>query len=178
MKFWDTSAIVPLLLSEATTAALTTAYARDPDMLVWWGTDVECVSAIARLEREHPLESATVTTALTRLDALAAAWQEVQPAAGVRRVAVRLLRVHPLRAADSLQLAAAIVASENNPSSLEIVTLDDRLVLAAEREGFPVVRPDAGGYTRGDEWVEQEGSVGTGGTETSPRQSKTRRKPG
>lgn len=142
MKFWDTSAIVPLLLSEATTAALTATYARDPDMLVWWGTDVECVSAIARLEREHFLESAAVTTALARLDALAAAWQEVQPAVGVRRVAVRLLRVHPLRAADSLQLAAAIVASENNPSSLEIVTLDDRLALAAEREGFPVVRPD------------------------------------
>jgi predicted nucleic acid-binding protein len=136
VKYWDTSAIVPLLLSEEATAALTAEYDRDPGMLVWWGTDVECVSAIARLERDQPLESATVTTALARLDALAAAWQEVQPTVTVRRIAVRLLRVHPLRAADSLQLAAAIVASESDPSTLQIVTLDGRLAQAADKEGF------------------------------------------
>ena len=139
MKYWDTSAIVPLLISEPATAALTANYELDPDMLVWWGTDVECVSAIARVEREHLVPSATVSGALARLDALAAAWQEVQPSATVRRVAVRLLRVHPLRAADSLQLAAAIVAAENDPSSLPLVTLDARLAHAAEREGFSVL---------------------------------------
>jgi uncharacterized protein len=139
MKYWDTSAIVPLLINESASTALTAQYEHDPDMLVWWGTDVECVSAIARLEREESLPSSTVSDALARLDALAAAWQEVQPSATVRRVAVRLLRVHPLRAADSLQLAAAIVAAENDPSSLPLLTLDDRLAQAAEREGFPVL---------------------------------------
>jgi predicted nucleic acid-binding protein len=56
-------------------------------------------------------------------------------------MATRLLRVHPLRAADALQLAAAIIAAEDDPRSLPFVTLDDRLALAAEREGFPVVDP-------------------------------------
>lgn len=45
-----------------------------------------------------------------------------------------------LRAADALQLAAALAAAENNPSALSIVTLDDRLAEAAEREGFPLMR--------------------------------------
>jgi hypothetical protein len=46
------------------------------------------------------------------------------------------LRVHPLRAADALQLAAAYIAAERRPSSLELVILDDRLAAAARREGF------------------------------------------
>jgi hypothetical protein len=48
--------------------------------------------------------------------------------------------VHPLRAADSLQLAAAIIAAEREPTTLEFVSLDDRLGEAASREGFRVVR--------------------------------------
>jgi hypothetical protein len=49
------------------------------------------------------------------------------------------LRVHPLRAADALQLAAAFIAAERRPSSLELVTLDDRLAVAARKEGFAVI---------------------------------------
>ena len=65
--------------------------------------------------------------------------REVLPADSVRASAQRLLRVHPLRAADSLQLAAALLACEQDPPSLELVCLDDRLAEAAGREGFPVV---------------------------------------
>lgn len=139
MRFWDTSAIVPLLHAESATPAIQAEYGRDPEMAVWWATDVECISAIAREERVGSLEPAIVSDALARLDALAAAWQEVEPSAVVRRLAARLLRVHPLRASDSLQLAAAIVASENEPTSMSLVTLDDRLALAARREGFTVI---------------------------------------
>ncbi|MGQ0776812.1 MAG: type II toxin-antitoxin system VapC family toxin [Pseudonocardiales bacterium] len=115
----------------------------DPVMLVWWATQVECVSAIARLERQDDLSSDATLAALERLDALADGWSEVQPVEAARRAARRLLRVHSLRGADALQLAAAIVAAEGHPSSLEIVTLDDRLTDAARREGF-VVRGDVG----------------------------------
>ena len=38
---------------------------------------------------------------------LSSGWHEVVPSSRVRSAAERLLRVHPLRAADSLQLAAA-----------------------------------------------------------------------
>lgn len=99
------------------------------------------MSALARLEREGSLSAPAVSAALGRLAALADAWQEVQPVAMVRQTAVRLLRVHPLRTSDALQLAAAIVAAEDHPATMPLVTLDERLAQAADREGFPVVRP-------------------------------------
>ncbi len=136
MKFWDSSAIVPLLVSEATTETMQAVAADDPSMLVWWATPVECVSAISRLERDGSLTTDGTGVALQRLDALAEAWNEIQPVEAARIAARRVLRVHALRAADALQLAAALIAAERNPGSLELVTLDDRLLDAARREGF------------------------------------------
>ncbi len=78
---------------------------------------------------------------MRRLSGLASAWQEVQPITLVRQTAIRLLRVHPLRTTDALQLAAANAAAEYHPEALAIVTFDERLAQAAEREGFPVTRP-------------------------------------
>lgn len=138
MRFWDSSALVPLLAAEAATPRILAAYAQDSDHAVWWATPVECASAIARLEREGALSSRDAGTAFARLDALAAGWSQVEPSDELRETARRLLRVHPLRAADALQLAAAYVAAERRPPTLTFVTLDDRLREAAAREGFIV----------------------------------------
>ncbi len=59
----------------------------------------------------------------------------------VRRHAERVVEAHPLRAADALQIAAALVAAEEDPGSLPFVTLDRNLAEAAEREGFRVYLP-------------------------------------
>lgn len=142
MRFWDTSAVVPLLTDEPSSPAVLRQFEGDPQLVAWWGTKIECVSAVTRRERDGALDAQSMVGALDRLDALSLVWTEVEPGQRVRQVAVRLLRVHPLRAAAALQLAAAIVASEDQPASLPFVTLDDRLAQAAEREGFPVVRPD------------------------------------
>jgi len=107
-------------------------------MFVWWGSQVECVSALARLEREGVLDELTVSLALGRLRQLASTWQEIDASDALREAAVRFVRVHPLRTADALQLAAAYLASERRPSSLEFVTLDERLAIAARKEGFAV----------------------------------------
>ena len=115
---------------------------RDPDMLVWWGSQVECASALARLERNGAIEPREATLAFQRLTQLAGAWHEIEPSELVRENAVRLLRVHPLRAADALQLAAAFVAAEHRPVSLQVVTLDDRLADAMGKEGFVVTEVD------------------------------------
>ena len=143
MKFWDSSAVVPLLLAERASDGLLALLARDPEMTVWWGATVELSSALARREREKALSSEGVKGALDRLRSLARSWSEVNPVEAVRAVASRLVRVHPLRAGDALQIAAAIVASEYQPDSLAIVSLDDRLSEAAEREGFTVDRGPA-----------------------------------
>jgi uncharacterized protein len=139
VRFWDASAIVPLLVTETTTRAVQTLAAKDAGILVWWATEVECASAIARLEREGALDEAAVREAFQRLTQLATGWHEVDPSDSIRETAVRFLRVHPLRAADALQLAAAFLAAERRPSSLEVVTLDDRLAAAARKEGFVVI---------------------------------------
>lgn len=107
-------------------------------MAAWWGTSIECASAIARREHDGLVDGRTVAAAIGRLDVLGAAWLERQPTAPIRRTAIRLLRVHPIRAGDTLQLAAALTAAEGDASSLAFVTLDDRLAQAAAREGFPV----------------------------------------
>jgi predicted nucleic acid-binding protein len=130
---------VPLLVTELSTRRLQALAAKDSAMLVWWGSELECVSALARLERDRALSPQAITFALKRLRQLAASWHEVDPSDAIRETAARFLRVHPLRAADALQLAAAFLAAERRPASLEIVTLDDRLGTAARKEGFMVI---------------------------------------
>lgn len=112
-------------------------------MLVWWGSEIECVSALARLERDGALGPQDMMQALKRLRALAAAWHEIDPSDAAREAASRFLRVHPLRATDALQLAAAFLAAERRPSTLDLVTLDERLAEAAGKEGFGVVEVPA-----------------------------------
>jgi predicted nucleic acid-binding protein len=139
VKFWDSSAIVPLLIAEASTRRLQALAAEDPAMLVWWGSEVECASALARQEREVSIDASAITAAFSRLGQLKVAWHEINPSDAVRETATRFLRVHSLRAADALQLAAAFAAAEGRPGSLELITLDDRLCIAARKEGFAVV---------------------------------------
>jgi predicted nucleic acid-binding protein len=139
VKFWDTSAIVPLLRSEPSTPAVLDVLTSDPLIVVWWGTPVECVSAVARLERDGDLDLAASANALEVLAELQLGWTEIEPSERLRAQAMRLLRVHGLRAADSLQLAAALVAAEQDPRSMPMVTLDERLATAARREGFTVL---------------------------------------
>lgn len=141
MRYWDTSAIVGLLVDEAASTMTRAEHARDIEMTTWWGTLVECVSAAARLEREERLTPAMAREVYLRLGRLAAGWVEVVPSERLRATAERLLRVHPLRAGDALQLAAGIVAAEDHPASIPFVTADARLALAAQREGFEVIQP-------------------------------------
>jgi len=138
VRFWDTSAIAPLLMRENQTAAMLRLYEEDADMFVWWGAPVECVSAIARVEREGGVDALMAADVLDRLHHLSDSWHEIQPVEEVRTLAKRLLRVHPLRAADALQLSAAILAAERTPETMEMVCLDHRLSEAARKEGFVI----------------------------------------
>lgn len=139
MRYWDSSALLPLLVRESGSERLAETMMQDPAIVTWWGSSVECVSAIARLERDAALARDEVTAAIARLRSASGSWAEVPASPPVREQAIRLLRLHRLRAGDALQLAAAIVAADFQPSALDVVTLDARLALAAEREGFRVL---------------------------------------
>ncbi len=139
MRYWDSSALLPLIVLEATSASMQELLTADRDVLAWWGSRVEAASALSRLGREGALEGGRLEEAFARMDRLARTWDEVMPTDAVRDQAIRLLRVHPLRGADAVQLAAAVVASEHQPRALPLVTLDQRLRDSARREGFPVL---------------------------------------
>ena len=141
MRFWDASAIVPLLVEDVDRTRLLDVLESDSVMAAWWASPVEVASAVARREREGLLSPADATTALQRLRQLERSWHQVTPTDAVRGVAQRLLRVHPLRAADSLQLAAALAIAGDDPNELGFVCLDQRLVEAARKEGLDVLVP-------------------------------------
>lgn len=136
MRFWDTSAILPLIVQEEESQELRALLAADRQIIVWWGCSIEVVSALARLEREGALSEGH--KAFKILDQLESSWNEVNPSDSLRQVARRILRVHALRAGDSLQLAAAIAASGAAPDTLPFVCRDARLTQAARKEGFTV----------------------------------------
>ncbi len=136
MRFWDSSTIPPLILEERASEYATRCYEANRELVVWWGAGVECASALARLERDGALEARDITQALQQLQALQSAWNEVQLLDNVRAAAQRLLRLHTLRAADELQLGAAVLATDHRPQAWEFVCLDTRLAAAAKRERF------------------------------------------
>jgi predicted nucleic acid-binding protein len=138
MKFWDSSAIIPLCLNEPRTSLLKKIAEEDGAIVAWWTTVVECFSAFARLRREGIITKADEDQARRILARLAAEWTEIEPGREVRETAGRVLLLHPLRAADSLQLAAALVWARGHAHGHHFVCLDQRLGEASRREGFLV----------------------------------------
>lgn len=139
MRFWDASALTPLLVPEAWSPAAEGLARSDRAMVVWWGTRVECSSALRRRERAGALSAASVQRSFKLLEELASDWSEVAPVEAVRARAERALAVHALRAADALQLAAVLTWRGEAIAPRELVSFDDRLRDAASREGFSVL---------------------------------------
>lgn len=136
MRFWDSSALVAVVAEEPASRLVVPLAREDAAMVVWWASPVECASAVARRRREGLLRSRQVDGFLRAMRELSEAWQVVVPAASVRDTAIRLLMVHALRAADALQLAAALAWADGQVHGREVVTLDERLAAAARLEGF------------------------------------------
>jgi len=140
MKFWDSSAMVPLVVDEEETDYCLKTLSIDQEMLIWCLSKVEVISALCRLVREKSLTEAEFQKAKKRLNDLIERAHEVKVIQKVRDRALRLLEVHPLRAADACQLASALVATQEEPDRLAVVCFDQSLMKAAIKEGF-VVNP-------------------------------------
>ena len=139
MKFWDTSAIVPLCVTEPASAAVKSILSEESSIAVWWATRTECVSALMRQRREGGLTIQSERQARHLLGLLAGTWSEVQPSDLLRATADRLLAAHPLRSADALQLAAALQWCQTETTDRELVSFDIRLREAARKEGFTIL---------------------------------------
>ena len=138
MKFWDASALIPLIVREPSSALVRQWLRDDPDVVLWILTRLELVSAIERRAREGQLDAKQRTMALARAERIAKDAHEISDVSAVRSRAIPILGRHPLRAADAAQLAAALVVADPDPSSLTMLVLDRRLAHAAEREGLKV----------------------------------------
>jgi predicted nucleic acid-binding protein len=139
VKFWDASAIVPLVIREAGSDLVRPWLRDDPNIVLWALTRVELVSAIERRAREKKLTAKQRTLALGRIERISRDAHEVSDVVAVRSRAVPLLARHALRAADAVQLSAALLVAEPELPSLTMVVLDRRLAEAAEREGLRVL---------------------------------------
>ena len=142
MRYWDSSALVPLVVGQATSRTIDAWLDADPGIAIWTLTPVELSSAIQRLLRDRAITEGIAAEAERRAVDLADACHVVVDVEGVKRQAQRLLRLHPLRAADALQLAAAVEWCAGRPSGHTLHTLDARLASAARREGFEVPAAD------------------------------------
>ena len=137
--YWDSSALVPLVAPESESAALAALITDDKEVTIWWVTPLECHSALHRRHRERPLPAAELTKAVERIRTVVEHADTISPSDELRRRAARLLAVHDLRAADALQLAAALLWCEEQPHGEGFVSLDARLREAAVKEGFTVL---------------------------------------
>ena len=136
MKFWDSSAIIPLCVREPLTDIMLELAREDADFAVWWGSSIECCSSLARLRRDRIITEVQEDLLRDLLQKMQGHWTEIEPTDEVRAHARRLLLRHPLRAADVMQLAAALVCADGTPEQFGFVCLDQRLREAARNEGF------------------------------------------
>lgn len=141
MRFWDSSAIIPLLVLEQETEQCIRAYQSDQEVMVWTMSKAEVFSALCRRSREGALKEIDFDSAKKRMNDFFDKAFEVISVQKVKDRALRLLQVHPLRAADAMQLASVLVATQEHTSRVPIMSFDGRLTLAAKREGF-TVNPD------------------------------------
>lgn len=138
MNFWDSSALLPLLIEEKSTTQILDLWEESQEIISWTMTPVEVVSAICRLFRERKLTAEEIETTLLHWEELREEINYIREIEVVKQRAIRLLRLHSLKAADALQLAAALLACSEQTEAHTFVTLDGRLQEAAKKEGFQV----------------------------------------
>ncbi len=139
MRYWDASAIVPLIVAEKGSDSARTWLSEDRTVVTWAWTRTEVTGAIERRTREGSLSRVQRRNVLHHLDAFADTWNEVTEILAVRTRAAALLARHPLRASDAAQLGAALLVNEQLPFALPFVSLDHRLEIAAEKEGLRIL---------------------------------------
>ncbi len=142
MRFWDTSALVPLFVAERESGTAMRRLREDLDVVVWTLARLELLAALARRAHEDPAAARQLRPVRRHVLDAWERWSEVTATDIVRRHAERIVGTHSLRASDALHIGAALVAAEHEPATLDFVTLDRRQAAAAEREGFHVLGPD------------------------------------
>lgn len=139
MKYWDASALVPVLFEKEGRNALSLIMEEDSIAVSWWGTPVEVFSAIWRRRRGNPWSEEEFAVIVEEFGILTDSLHLVDATPQLRERALRLLAMHPLKSGDALQLASALHWAEENPRGMHFVCIDKQLATAARAEGFTVL---------------------------------------
>jgi predicted nucleic acid-binding protein len=135
--FWDSSALVPLCVPDQD-------YGRARQLIsehspvVWRGTMLEILSALGRLRRREALTEVQHAASCKRIQTFSGSWREVQSSNRVRDHAAAAVDRYDVRAADALQIAAALIWCGERPRNRVFLARDERLKRAARDEGFSV----------------------------------------
>jgi predicted nucleic acid-binding protein len=141
--FMDSSALVKHFIDENGSEAVC-RIVENEKIIISRLTQVEVISAIARWSRKQ--------SPMLDINALIEAFQyfvterfnivEINPKPALE-IAVRIAKHHGLRAADSIQLACALIAKQSIGSDpFTLVSCDRELNSAAQIEGIAVENPD------------------------------------
>lgn len=109
---------MPLVVEEPTSLACRRVLRADSAIVVWALARVEVHSALQRLRRMRLLDGTSLRRAQLRLDRLSRRWDEVVALGATRDEAERALEEYStlnLRAANAVQLGAALVSCEGRP---------------------------------------------------------------
>ena len=136
IAYFDTSALVPLLVAEPTSARCRRTWDQAEAVLTVELTYVEAAAALARAQRMGRLTAAQHTEALHRWEAL---WDQVVSLpvdTRLIRSASALAQVHGLRGYDAVQCAAAVHHAD---SAIVATAGDGDLLVAWRTAGLAVV---------------------------------------
>lgn len=135
VAFWDSSALIPLCVTQPQTAKSRLLY-ETYGIVAWWATQVEMMSGLARLDRVGQITHDPFLMGKQIALEIVRGWLSVGSTERIAAGACSLLELHSLRAADALQLAAALEWCEGQPVGKVFLTFDRRLHEAAGFAGF------------------------------------------
>jgi uncharacterized protein len=149
LYFFDSSALVKRYVQERGSAWVREVTAAAGGHLIHLSllTVAELASALARRQREGQLNGQARERLFGAflLDC-ASTYLLLRIEEDVLEQAIMLLNRHPLRTADAIQVATAVLLSDTLPldpfGPVTIVSSDDRILQAAAREGLPIENPE------------------------------------
>ena len=131
MRFWDSSALVPLLSDEESTDVMQALFRDDRNIVISFITPVEVTSAISR---KAGVNLDLHRRAMSRYSVMQANWTVVDDYDEVLGAARMIAAQQLLRTGDAIQLASAL-----RDRKLPFVALDTDLRQAARNAGFTVL---------------------------------------
>ena len=137
MRYYDTSALVKQYLQEAGSKLVLELLKSGERVYTASLTYAETHAAFSRRTREGRLTRETTKRLALRFDKDWESYNVVVLSENVFRLARQMLYRHPLRSADAIHLASALLLARTSPrSSWSFVCADGRLCDAAKSEGF------------------------------------------